>query len=165
MLNGIMTFKVAEERYGLKGGTLRKRISYSSCPFVEGQDYVKSGSTYLITDECMEKHYKLILKKARLAKAERIAHEKSIANTKVDIHGAIYVNEEKFISDVGKYTYKEIRDILDKKIQELKDPILDDSGYMKYGLSISFVERLLENRKETIQTVYFSINFIFTKDE
>ena len=165
MLNGIMTFKEAEERYGLKGGTLRKRISYSSCPFVEGKDYTKSGNTYLITDECMEKHYKLILKKARLAKAERIAHEKSISNIKINLHGTIYVNEEKIISDVGKYTYKEIRDILDKKIQELKDPILDDSGYMKYGLSISFVERLLENRKETIQTVYFSINFIFTKDE
>lgn len=165
MLNGVMAFKEAEERYGLKEGTLRKRISYSSCPFVEGQDYIKSGSTYLITDECMEKHYKLFLKKARLAKAKRIAHEKSIANTKVDIHGAIYVNEEKIISDVGEYTYEEIRNILDKKLKEFKDPILDDRGYMKYGLSISFVERLLKNGKETVEAIYCNVNFLFTKDK
>lgn len=59
-INDVLTFAEAEALYGLSKGTLRKYISYElkkGSRFKDGVDYRKSGKTWLITREAMEREY------------------------------------------------------------------------------------------------------------
>lgn len=60
VLDQVLTFAEAEEIYGLSSGTLRKYVSYKlkESRWKEGVDYRKSGKTWLITKEAMDRVYK-----------------------------------------------------------------------------------------------------------
>ena len=61
LLDDVYTFSEACERYGLESSTLRKRIEYEKKKeqpeLMEGVDYRKSGSTWLITKDAMKRIY------------------------------------------------------------------------------------------------------------
>ena len=61
LLNDVYTSSEACEKYGLHNSTLRKRIEYEkgkeNPELVEGIDYRKSGSIWLITKTAMERLY------------------------------------------------------------------------------------------------------------
>ena len=61
LLDDVYTFSEACEKYGLESSTLRKRIEYEKKKeqpeLVEGTDYRKSGSTWLITKDAMKRIY------------------------------------------------------------------------------------------------------------
>ena len=60
IIDDVLTFAEAEELYGLSKGVLRKYVSYElkkGSRFKEGIDYRKSGKTWLITREAMEREY------------------------------------------------------------------------------------------------------------
>lgn len=57
----VLTFAEAEEQYGLAKGTLRKYLYQTEKDkqrIKEGIDYRKSGKTWLITKDAMERIYK-----------------------------------------------------------------------------------------------------------
>lgn len=61
IINEVLTFAEAEILYGLNSGVLRKYVSYklkNGGRFTEGIDYRKSGKTWLITKEAMDRVYK-----------------------------------------------------------------------------------------------------------
>lgn len=60
-INKVLTFAEAEKEYGLAAGTLRKYIFQTAKEkqrIKEGIDYRKSGKTWLITKEAMERIYR-----------------------------------------------------------------------------------------------------------
>lgn len=60
IIEQILTFAEAEEEYGLSKGTLRKYLYQTEKEkqrIKEGIDYRKSGKTWLITKEAMERIY------------------------------------------------------------------------------------------------------------
>ncbi len=54
-INDVMTFKEAAEKWGKKDNTLRMMVRTDK--LIEGIDYRKSGNTWIITKEAMEKLY------------------------------------------------------------------------------------------------------------
>ena len=61
LIEQVLTFAEAESLYGLSTGALRKYVSYNlknGGRFTEGIDYRKSGKTWLITKEAMDRVYK-----------------------------------------------------------------------------------------------------------
>lgn len=60
VIDQVLTFAEAEELYGLNKGVLRKYVSYKlkESRWKEGLDYRKSGKTWLITKEAMDRIYK-----------------------------------------------------------------------------------------------------------
>lgn len=54
-LNSVMTFAEATKQWGLGDSTLRMAVNRST--LVEGKDYRKSGSTWIITKEAMKRVY------------------------------------------------------------------------------------------------------------
>lgn len=60
IIDKVLTFAEAEEKYGLSKGTLRKYLYQTEKEkqrIKEGIDYRKSGKTWLITKEAMERVY------------------------------------------------------------------------------------------------------------
>ena len=59
-INKVLTFAEAEQKYGLAAGTLRKYLYQTDKEkqrINENIDYRKSGKTWLITKEAMDKIY------------------------------------------------------------------------------------------------------------
>lgn len=54
-INDVMTFKEASENWNKKDNTLRMMVRTNKLS--EGVDYRKSGNTWIITREAMEKLY------------------------------------------------------------------------------------------------------------
>ena len=56
----VLTFSEAEQEYGLASGTLRKYLFQTAKEkqrIKEGIDYRKSGKTWLVTRDAMEREY------------------------------------------------------------------------------------------------------------
>lgn len=60
VLQQVYSFGEAEELYGLRKGLLRRYVNYNikDKKLMKGIDYRKSGNTWLITKEAMEREYK-----------------------------------------------------------------------------------------------------------
>ena len=63
IIDQVMSFPEAEQEYGLNEGILRKYIyqtkqNRTKAKLVEGVDYRKSGKTWIITREAMDRIYK-----------------------------------------------------------------------------------------------------------
>ena len=60
IINKVMTFTEAEDDYGLLRGRLKRYVNYPTKDkkIKEGIDYRKSGNTWLITKEGIEKFLK-----------------------------------------------------------------------------------------------------------
>lgn len=60
IINKVLTFAEAEKEYGLAAGTLRKYLFQTAKEkqrIKEGTDYRKSGKTWLVTREAMDREY------------------------------------------------------------------------------------------------------------
>lgn len=61
IIDNVLTFSEAEEKYGLATGTLRKYVFQTDKEkqrIKEGIDYRKSNKTWLITKDAMERIYR-----------------------------------------------------------------------------------------------------------
>lgn len=59
VLDQVLSFTEAEEKYNLRKGLLRRYVNYpiEKKKLIKGVDYRKSGNTWLITKEAMEREY------------------------------------------------------------------------------------------------------------